>query len=168
MSDQGETADRGGAAALSKVADDILGEELRGLSPERQAAALSSIAQHHRLAQDLEDTRRALAAAKITISGVTAQNEEMRREIDYANERVKAAHAERDSAIAERAQLEALFSLIQRVCNDAELPAALLETRRTGKPVTLTAQVAPPVPLPSEQFRQDRAEPIKATDRVAE
>jgi septal ring factor EnvC (AmiA/AmiB activator) len=87
----------------------------------------------HHTAQELEEARKEIDELKVELRAAETECEGLRGQNDAAEQRIQAANVARDQAIAERAVLEALFALVRKVLDEAQLPAAVLNPTRVER-----------------------------------
>jgi hypothetical protein len=113
-----------GVAAMTEAT--IAKRNGNGLTDEQTKAVEAGLAMHLRIKGDLDDAHRELHELREVIAKNTVEIEALRSFNNLLESRINGCIAERDQAIGERAQFEALFSMIMATMREFKIPAVPL------------------------------------------
>ena len=97
-----------------------------GLTDEQTKAVEAGLAMHLRVKGELEDTQRDNATLREAVTKSLVEIEALRSFVNLLESRIQGCIAERDLAIGQRAQYEALFSMLQATMREFKVPAVPL------------------------------------------
>ena len=97
-----------------------------GLNDQQQKALYFTFAQHLVVKGELDEAKRQLELAEKLIAVNKIEIEGLRVELEQSRTRIESYQHERDDAVAKRAELEGLFSMVMATMREFKIPAVPL------------------------------------------